>query len=368
MGVGVLLVGRTHRSPKTVGKVVYAKRIQQTKVTMALGFGLLSAQRVAGDSRTWEDVYGETIDLAVELERMGYGSVWTTEHHFVDDGYMPSLLVTSAAIAAATTTISIGTGVLLAPMHHPVRLAEDAATVQVISKGRLILGLGLGWSTIEYDVLGVDMATRGAALTEILQFLPASWSGDPFTWDGDIFTYPELAIRPAPAVPPPTIVGGGVDPAVRRAARFADGFFSNASPQRFVEQIRVGTDEMERIGRDPSTFRWIYYATMYPGPRAEVVSSVFQQIWKYSDMETSATRSGISPSPVPDDAELKKVSRRILGGSANEIVDAIASIREQAGIPVEWVARSYFPDLTYEQQVEVAGKLASDVMPFLPTG
>ena len=335
---------------------------------MTLGFGLLSAQRVATDDRTWEDAYRETINLAVELERMEYASVWTTEHHFVDDGYMPSLLVTSAAIAARTTTIAIGTGVLLAPLHRPVRLAEDAATVQVISNGRLLLGLGLGWSAIEYDALGVDMAIRGRALTEMLRFLPMAWTGDPFTWDGTIYTYPELAIRPAPSVPIPIIVGGGVDAAVRRAARFADGFFSNASPERFVRQVRVGIEEMERHDRDPSTFRWIYYATMYPGPRAEIVSSVFDQTWKYSDMEASATRTGIATPRIPTEEDMENTNRRILGGSAGEIVDTAASIREESGVPVEWIARSYFPDLTYDRQLDVAGRLATDVMPFLPTG
>jgi alkanesulfonate monooxygenase SsuD/methylene tetrahydromethanopterin reductase-like flavin-dependent oxidoreductase (luciferase family) len=294
--------------------------------------------------------------------------VWTTEHHFVDDGYMPSLLVTSAAIAARTTTIAIGTGVILAPLHRPVRLAEDAATVQVISNGRLILGLGLGWSQIEYDVLGVDMAVRGRALSEMLQFLPKAWTGEPFTWDGEIYTYPEIAIRPAPANPIPIIVGGGVDAAVRRAARFADGFFSNASPQRFNHQIRVGIDEMERVGRDPSSFRWIYYASMYPGPRSEIVSSVLDQTWKYSDMVASATRAGISAPPAPTEEDMEETNRRILGGSAGEIVDAVASIREEAGVPVEWIARSYFPDLAYERQLDVAGRLATEVMPFLPTG
>jgi alkanesulfonate monooxygenase SsuD/methylene tetrahydromethanopterin reductase-like flavin-dependent oxidoreductase (luciferase family) len=335
---------------------------------MTLGFGLLSAQRVANDDRSWEGVYAQTIDLAVELERMGYTSVWTTEHHFVDDGYMPSLLVTSAAIAARTSTITIGTGVLLAPMHRPIRLAEDAATVQVISNGRLVLGLGLGWSEIEYDVLGVDMAIRGRALTEILTLLPMAWTGEPFTWNGEIYTYPELAIRPAPAKPIPTVVGGGVDAAVRRAARSADGFFSNASPQRFNHQIQVGIDEMERVGRDPSSFRWIYYASMYPGPRSEIVSSVFDQTWKYSDMEASATRSGIATPPIPSEEDIERTNRRILGGSADEIVEAVTSIREEAGVPVEWVARSYFPDLTYDRQVDLAGTLATEVMPFLPTG
>ncbi len=335
---------------------------------MSLGFGLLSAQRVATDQRSWEDVYSETIALSVELERLGYDSVWTTEHHFVDDGYMPSLLVTSAAIAAATTTIDIGTGVVLAPMHRPVRLAEDAATVQVISNGRLVLGLGLGWSGIEYEVLGVDMAVRGKAMTEMLQFLPHAWTGEPFTWTGDIYTYPEIAVRPAPSKPIPLIVGGGVDAAVRRAARHADGFFSNASPTRFAHQVAVATEEMERIGRDPSLFKWIYYGVMFPGPRAEILSSAWEQRWKYSDMEASAARPGIATPPSPSTAEAESVTKQIIGGSSAEIVDALGQIREKVGVPVEWIARSYFPDLSYDRQVGIAEQLAAEVMPFVPVG
>lgn len=335
---------------------------------MTLGFGLLSAQRSAGDSRTWEDVYAETITLSTELERLGYNSVWTTEHHFVDDGYMPSLLVTSAAIAAATSKIAIGTGVILAPMYRPVRLAEDAATVQVISDGRLLLGLGLGWSTLEYDVLGVEMTKRGAAMTEMLQFLPQAWTGEPFTWDGDVYAYPELAIRPAPTTQIPLIVGGGVDAAVRRAARHADGFFSNASPSRFAHQVKVANEEMDRIGRDPASFRWIYYGVLYPGPRDEILSSAWAQQWKYSDMEASATRTGIAPVPAPSQEQAERVKKQIIGGSSQEIVGTLGSIREQVGVPVEWVARSYFGDLPYDRQQEIAEQLAAEVMPFIAAG
>lgn len=334
---------------------------------MALGFGLLSAQRTADDSRTWEDVYDETISLSIALERLGYDSVWTTEHHFVDDGYMPSLLVTSAAIAAVTTSINIGTGVLLAPMHHPIRLAEDAATVQVISGGRLLLGVGLGWSSIEYDVLGVDIADRGRAMTELLQLLPQAWKGEPFTWTGEIYQFPEIAVRPAPRTKIPVIVGGGVDAAVRRAARYADGFFSNASPSRFAHQVEVATEEMDRSGRDPSAFQWIYYGVMYPGPKADILESAWGQRWKYSDMEASATRSGIATPPTASDSEAASVAKQIIGGSSSEIIDTLGRIREEVGVPVEWIARSHFPDLAYARQLEIAEQLAGEVMPFIPT-
>jgi probable F420-dependent oxidoreductase len=336
---------------------------------MPFGFGLLSGQRAPLDPRSWEDVYRETIDLAIHVETVGFDSVWTTEHHFVDDGYMPSLLVTCAALAAATETINIGTGVLLAPLHRPIRLAEDAATVQVISGGRLILGLGLGWSATEFGALGVPMNKRGAAMTEMLQILPKAWTGEPFSWEGDVYSIPELAVRPKPSDRIPVIVGGGVDPAVRRAVRYADGFFSNASAERFVDQIQVANEEMERIGRDPATFRWIYYGVMYPGPRDEIVDSVWNQIWKYSDMEDSATRPGeIAQTPQLPDEQRSNVAGRILGGSAEEIVGALTEIRAKAGVPIEWIARSHFSDISYARQAEIATALAEDVLPHAPEG
>lgn len=334
---------------------------------MSIGFGLLSAQRSPGDPRSWEDVYRETIALSVDLESFGYGSVWTSEHHFVDDGYMPSLLVTSAAIAAATSTIGIATGVVLAPLHHPLRLAEDAATVQVISDGRLVLGLGLGWSDVEYGALGVDKTQRGRALSEILQNLPVAWRGEPFTWQGSVYEYDTLAIRPVPTQKIPIVVGGGVDAAVRRAARYADGFFSNASPERLSQQIAVANEEMERIGRDPESFRWIYYAVMYPGPVEQIIDSVWQQVWKYSDMEASATRSGIATVPSMDEATRTSMTKQIIGGSSQEIVDALNTIRADAGVPIEWVARSHFSDLGYDRQRDLAEQIAVEVVPFLPT-
>ncbi len=335
---------------------------------MSLGFGLLSAQLTPGDNRTWEDRYEETIDLSKRLESLGYDSVWTTEHHFVDDGYMPSLLVTSAAIAAVTSRITIGTGVVLAPLHEPLRLAEDAATVQAISKGRLVLGLGLGWSGIEFDALGADMSLRGKAMTEILEILPKAWTGDPFDWRGDVYSYPRIAVRPAPADHIPVVVGGGVDAAVKRAAQFADGFFSNASPERFVAQVKVAQEEMERVGKDPASFRWIYYSVMYPGNTDDILHSMWHMSWKYSDMEASASRSGVASTPPIPEGMHERLRKRIIGGSSQEIVDRLGVLRDQLGVPVEWVARSYFPDLSHTRQVEIAEQLASEVMPFVPAG
>jgi probable F420-dependent oxidoreductase len=336
---------------------------------MGLGFGLLSAQLRPGET-DWTRAYDETIAVAVEAERLGFSSVWTTEHHFVDDGYMPSLLVVSAAIAQATERIEIGTGVILAPMHNPVRLAEDAATVQLLSHGRLLLGLGLGWSETEFAGLGADARRRGAAMDEILRILPQAWSGQPFTHEGPVYRLPTLGVRPRPATRIPVLVGGGAEVAIRRAARLADGLFANATPDAFVQQVGWVLDECERIGRDPATFRFIHYAVLLPGPTREAALARYRDAlwtmqWKYSDMEASAARP-LPPPAAPDvgraDDELVR-GRATYAGPPEALVEALLDIRERAGVPVEFAARSYLPLLELDDQLEVMAQLAEGVAP-----
>ncbi len=338
---------------------------------MGLGFGLLSAQLRPGET-DWTRAYDETIRLAVEAERLGFTSVWTTEHHFVDDGYMPSLLVVGAALAQATSRIELGTGVVLAPLHHPLRLAEDAATVQLLSHGRLLLGLGLGWSEVEYEGLGADARRRGAAMEEILQILPQAWTGEPFTHTGAVYDLPTLAVRPTPSARIPVLIGGGAEPAIRRAARLADGIFANVTAEKFVQEVRWVLDECDKIGRDPSTFRFIHYSVLLPGAsQADALDRYRDELWamqwKYSDMEASATRSLPPPAPPPfegsDEALLK--GRATYAGSTDEIVEALLDIRKRAGVPVEFAARSHLPYLEYDAQVDLMEQLAEGVTPHI---
>ena len=336
---------------------------------MALGFGLLSAQLRPAET-DWTRAYDDTVRLAVEAERLAFTSVWTTEHHFVDDGYMPSLLVVSAALAQATSRIEIGTGVILAPMHHPLRLAEDAATVQLLSHGRLALGLGLGWSEVEYAGLGADMRRRGAAMEETLRILPAAWSGEPFTHEGAVYQLPTLAVRPTPPKRIPLLIGGGAEPAIRRAARLADGIFSNAPASQFGEQVGWVVDELDKAGRDPSTFRFVHYSILLPGAsRADALAryrdAVWALNWKYSDMEASATRSLPPAAPPPFDRPDESLLSRgtTHAGTPDELVEALHAVRDQVPVTVEFVARSHLPLLEYEAQVEIMEQLAEGVAP-----
>lgn len=340
-------------------------------MSSGLGFGLISTQRSADDARTWTDLYREALDLTALAEQLGYRSVWTTEHHFIDDGYMASLLPMSAAMAARTSAIEIGTGVVLAPLHHPLRLAEDAATVQLISDGRFTLGLGLGWMPVEFEALGASLKTRGRAMEEILTILPQAWSGRPFRHRGDVFSFPEIGVRPTPDEPIPIVIGGGAEAAVRRAARLAQGFFSNASPARLAEQVAWAADELETAGRDPDSFRWIYYTVMVPGSDPDIAwergrSHVHAMRWKYGDMEPSASRSGELPSPPPLSATAEeKLRTATLLGTGADIAEQVAAIRRSAGVDLDIVARSYFPTMTFDEQAEVMHELAQEVAPLV---
>lgn len=336
---------------------------------MGLGFGLLSAQLRPGET-DWGRAYGETIRLAREAEGLGFDSVWTTEHHFVDDGYMPSLAVVSAAIAAATSDIEIGTGVLLAPLHHPIRIAEDAATVSLLSGGRFTLGLGLGWSDVEYAALGADKTKRGAAMEEILEMLPKAFSGEPFRHSGRVYDLPELAVRPAPSSKVPILIGGGAEAAIRRAARLADGIFANVPRDALLQQIDWIVDECEKIGRDPAELRVVHYSVMLPGDSPESamddhLEHVWQMYWKYSDMEASARRSG-PPRAAPEFDRSRRDSlygRSTVAGSPEHMIDQLNGIREAAALPVEFAARSFFPTLELEAQLELMQRLAEEVAP-----
>src|SRR5688572_33477540 len=108
------------------------------------------------------DLYAETLDHIAAVEAMGIPMCWVTEHHFIDDEYLPSCLTFAAAIAARTKTVTIGTAVILLPLQNALRVAEDAAVVDILSNGRLRLGLGLGYKIEEFDAFGVNRKHRAS--------------------------------------------------------------------------------------------------------------------------------------------------------------------------------------------------------------
>ena len=171
-----------------------------------------------------EAFYSQTLDQISNGEELGFDSVWLTEHHFCDDGYTPSPLVLAGAIGAATSKMRIGTNLMLLPLHDPVRLAEDAATISLITGGRFDLGIGIGYRQLEFDQFGRKISHRPSMMEEGIEIIRRAWSGEPVNFEGRRFSVGDLRITPAPIHSPDILVGGMAEPAIDRAARIGDGF------------------------------------------------------------------------------------------------------------------------------------------------
>lgn len=217
---------------------------------MKFGLGQFTLQIPPWDDRDHARLYADTIELARVAERAGFSSFWLAEHHGAEDGYIPSLLAFLSAVAASTERLEVGTGVLLAPLHHPLRIAEDAAVVDLISGGRLNLGMGLGWVPDEYEMFGVPMKGRGKRLEEVVEILRKAWTGERFSYEGKHFTLDDVLVRPRPARPIPIWLGGTTPAALERAARIGDGHFpsSTGAVDAVLERAKEMLAIRERLG------------------------------------------------------------------------------------------------------------------------
>jgi probable F420-dependent oxidoreductase len=211
--------------------------------------------------------------VARAADAAGFATLWVGEHvvmvdepvsryPYADDGriavppdadWLDPLIALSFA-AAATTRIGLATGVLLVPEHHPVPLAKRAASLDVLSGGRLTLGVGVGWSREEFDAVGVPFARRGARAAEHVAALRTLWRDDVASFEGEFVAFSRIRVNPKPRRRTiPVVVGGNSDAALRRVAAWGDGWYGFNLPgidavRERVTALRARTRE---AGRDP---------------------------------------------------------------------------------------------------------------------
>ena len=210
--------------------------------------------------RTFAKLYAQTLEQVSYAEKLGFDQVWTSEHHFIEDGYSPSLLPLCAAIAARTERVRIGTNVLLLPLHDPLRVAEDAATVDVISGGRFDLGVAVGYKLEEFETFGKDRRKRGRMMDEAVTVVRRAWDEDEFSFEGRFYRYPNVKLQPKPVQRPcPIWIGGFTEAAIRRAGRLGDGLLglSFAQLPNFLEEWRKRgrRDDEVKLLVGPGTMR-----------------------------------------------------------------------------------------------------------------
>jgi probable F420-dependent oxidoreductase len=342
---------------------------------MRVGYGLITAQHHPEDGRSDVEIYRAAIETAVEAEHLGFDSVWTSEHHFVDDGYMPSQLPVLAAIAARTERILLGTGVLLAPLFHPLHVAEDAATVDLISGGRLILGLGIGWRDEEFAGFQDPGTHRGRRLEAMIEVLREAWSEGLARGDGfGIHRFPGngLNVTPKPAQPggPPIWIGAGARVAIERAGRVADGFMAGESPPaELAEQLAVMREAAASVGRDPSEVTPSVYRSVFAwrdGDAWELIRPYAHYgEWKYDDMADAhgSLERGLPPALTPEvEAALQA---QMVSGTPEQVVEELAGYRDVLGAEGHLILRADYPGLDPAIARESLRILGEEVRPLL---
>ncbi|MBS7613393.1 LLM class flavin-dependent oxidoreductase [Candidatus Bathyarchaeota archaeon] len=175
----------------------------------------------------WDWYWNWTVEEVLTAEKLGFDSIWILEHHGREDMYYPSPLVALAGLASVTRRVELGSCILILPLYHPVHVAEDSAMVDLISGGRLILGVGLGYRREEYDLFQIPMKDRGRRMSESLILIRKLWMEPIVDFKGVFFEVRGFSLQPKPLRKPhpPIWVGGWSSQALKRAAEFGDAWF-----------------------------------------------------------------------------------------------------------------------------------------------
>jgi probable F420-dependent oxidoreductase len=211
--------------------------------------------------------FAETLRECERAEAAGFDSVWLGEHHNNPVLY-PAPLISLAAVASRTRRIRLGTGVLLLPFYHPLMVAEEGAMVDMISGGRLILGIGAGYAPEEFAAFGYSLRERGSRLEEGASLLHRLWTEENVTHGGKHYRVNNATVAPRPVQRPrpPIWFGAWVEPAIRRAARLGDAWF--IGPSASLDEIAPCADLYQKACSESgkgegeiALFRYVFVAS-----------------------------------------------------------------------------------------------------------
>lgn len=218
-------------------------------------FGLFGGARVSdAGPRTDSQGYDTFVEYVVEAERLGFESLFLVEHHFTGAGQVSSSMSLLAYLAAKTSKIRLGTGVVVLPWHNPVLVAEQAATLDLLSNGRFDFGVGRGYRKAEFDSFGIPLEEAAERFDEAIEVIRKSWaSKQRFSHQGKRWRYENIIVEPPVRQQPhpPLWLGAGNPDAIKRAAREGFNLLLDqvASIALVGERVKIFREECERVGR-----------------------------------------------------------------------------------------------------------------------
>ncbi len=292
------------------------------------------------------EIYSNAIEMFRWADAQGWDFAALSEHHGLEDGWMPAPITVAAVVAGATSRISILLSALVVPLHDPVRLAEQLAVLDLASGGRVWTVVGAGYRPDEFDMAGVDLAARGRLLEEYVQVMLSAWTGEPFEWRGRT-----IRVTPKPlSQPHPTLlIGGGVEAAARRAARLRLPMLPMNGDPRLSEWY---ADEAAKVGFDggfvmvPSGPTYVHVTNDPERTWAEIGDYLLYEAQTYASYQTGGQVS--TPMVQADSIDDLKASPQIVVGTPDDVVAAARTISATGAMTFNPLAGGLPADLAWQ--------------------
>jgi len=310
--------------------------------------------------------YKDSLEEVTRAEELGFDSVWMEEHHAVTDHYWPSPLTVLAGYATRTSTLTLGTDIVVAAFHHPVRLAEDVAMLDVMSNGRAVLGIAIGYKPDEFALYGVDLEKRGARFEEQLAIMKALWTQDSVSFTGTYYTVNgRIEPKPVAKPQPPLWIGGWGDITLRRAATLADNWIPGptADLARLLAGKRRFLANRAAAGRTAPVTEW-------PLTRDVIIADTDAQarelaekhiMISYRKEYAGGWKHPFIDASIATDLDKLMEDRFIIGGP-DQVIPKVRKFVDEYGMN-HLICRMFFPGMPHRHIMRELELLATEVMP-----
>jgi len=310
--------------------------------------------------------YTEALEEVTKAEELGFDSVWMEEHHSVTNHYWPSPLVVLAGFATRTSRLTLGTDILVAAFHNPVRLAEDAAVLDVMSGGRFTLGIAIGYKPDEFSLYGVELEKRGARFEEQLAIIKGLWTQERISFKGAYYTVDgRLEPKPVTKPHPPIWIGGWGDITLRRAATLADNWIPGptADLKRLLAGKKRFLDNRRAAGRSQPITEWPLTRDLIIADtdrKARELAEAHIMI-AYRKEYAGGWRHPFIDASIATDLDRLMEDRFIIGGP-DQCVRKIRRFVEEYGM-THLICRTFFPGMPHEHIMRELELIAGEVAP-----